>query len=306
MDKNNKKDFLTLKDYSKSDIEYILKLSGRIKKDKKKYSKVLEGKSIAMLFDKHSTRTRLSFEVGISQLGGNPVYLDSRNMHLSRGETYKDTAKILSRYLDGVVIRTFKHETVECFAEYGSIPVINGLTDTYHPCQVLADMLTLKEYGLLNKELKFTYVGDCNNMTNSLIVGFLKIGIGITIGCPEKYMPSKKIIEYIEGQKEGSKVNFIFDPAEAVKNADVIYTDVWLSMGDEMNKQKIKELEKFQVNGKLLENAKKDVKIMHCLPAHRGQEITSEILDCKNSIVLEQAENRLHSQKGLLVYLFSA
>ena len=209
MDKNNKKDFLTLKDYSKSDIEYILKLSGRIKKDKKKYSKVLEGKSIAMLFDKHSTRTRLSFEVGISQLGGNPVYLDSRNMHLSRGETYKDTAKILSRYLDGVVIRTFKHETVECFAEYGSIPVINGLTDTYHPCQVLADMLTLKEYGLLNKELKFTYVGDCNNMTNSLIVGFLKIGIGITIGCPEKYMPSKKIIEYIEGQKEGSKVNFI-------------------------------------------------------------------------------------------------
>ncbi len=305
MVKNNKKDFLTIKDYSKSEIEYILDLSVKIKEDKKKYNNVLEGKNIALLFDKHSTRTRLSFEVGIDQLGGNSVYLDAKDLQLSRGETYKDTAMILSRYVDGLVIRTFKQDTVECLAEYGTIPVINGLTDTYHPCQVLADLLTLKDLGLLKKELKFTYIGDFNNMTNSLLVGFLKMGIGITVGCPEKYLPSGEMVEYVKNQKDGSKVNFIFDPKEAVKDADVIYTDVWLSMGDEMNKQKIKDLEKFQVNNELLKNAKREVKIMHCLPAHRGQEITSEVIDGRNSIVLLQAENRLHAQKGLLVYLFS-
>lgn len=305
MIKNNKKDFLTIKDYSKSEIEYILDLSVKIKEDKKKYNNVLEGKNIALLFDKHSTRTRLSFEVGIDQLGGNSVYLDAKDLQLSRGETYKDTAMILSRYVDGLVIRTFKQDTVECLAEYGTIPVINGLTDTYHPCQVLADLLTLKDLGLLKKELKFTYIGDFNNMTNSLLVGFLKMGIGITVGCPEKYLPSGEMVEYVKNQKDGSKVNFIFDPKEAVKDADVIYTDVWLSMGDEINKQKIKDLEKFQVNNELLKNAKREVKIMHCLPAHRGQEITSEVIDGRNSIVLLQAENRLHAQKGLLVYLFS-
>lgn len=305
MIKNNKKDFLTIKDYSKSEIEYILDLSVKIKEDKKKYNNVLEGKNIALLFDKHSTRTRLSFEVGIDQLGGNSVYLDAKDLQLSRGETYKDTAMILSRYVDGLVIRTFKQDTVECLAEYGTIPVINGLTDTYHPCQVLADLLTLKDLGLLKKELKFTYIGDFNNMTNSLLVGFLKMSIGITVGCPEKYLPSGEMVEYVKNQKDGSKVNFIFDPKEAVKDADVIYTDVWLSMGDEINKQKIKDLEKFQVNNELLKNAKREVKIMHCLPAHRGQEITSEVIDGRNSIVLLQAENRLHAQKGLLVYLFS-
>ena len=186
-----------------------------------------------------------------------------------------------------------------------TIPVINGLSDSYHPCQILADILTLKESGLLDKEVKFTYVGDCNNVANSLIIGFLKIGIDLTIGCPEKYLPSKEIIKYIENQKDGGKVDFVFDPVSAVENADVVYTDVWLSMGDEMNKIKINELKKFQVNPELLKHAKKEVKIMHCLPAHRGQEITSEVLDSKNSIVLIQAENRLHAQKGLLVYLFS-
>jgi ornithine carbamoyltransferase len=301
-----KKDFLTLKDYSRDKIEYILDLSGKIKKDKNKYNKVLEGKNIAMLFDKHSTRTRLSFEVGINQLGGKALILDSKSLHLSRGETYKDTAKIFSLYADGVIIRTFKQETAEIFAEYGTIPVINGLTDIYHPCQVLADLLTLKELELLNRELKFTYIGDSNNVTSSLIIGFSKMGIDITVGCPEKYSPPEEILEYAKSQKEGSRINVVHDPVAAVSDADVVYTDVWLSMGDEMDNQKIKELEIYQVNSELLEHAKKEVKVMHCLPAHRGQEITSEVLDGKNSIVLQQAENRIYAQKGLLVYLYES
>jgi len=300
-----KKDFLTLKDYSKEEIEYLLDLSGKIKKDKNSYSKVLEGKNIAMLFDKHSTRTRLSFEAGINQLGGNSIYLDSKNLQISRGETYQDTAKIFSRYLDGVIIRTYSQEILDIFAKYGTIPVINGLTDIYHPCQILADMLTLKELGLLNKDLKFIYIGDSNNVTNSLIIGFSKLGIDITIGCPEKYSPPEEIIEYARNQKEGSKLNLVHDPVKAVSGADIVYTDVWLSMGDEINKQKLTDLKSYQVNYKLLKYAKEEVKVMHCLPAHRGQEITSEVLDGKNSIVLQQAENRLHAQKALLVYLYA-
>jgi ornithine carbamoyltransferase len=301
-----KKDFLTLKDYSRDEIEYILDLSEKIKKDNNKYSKVLEGKNIAMLFDKHSTRTRLSFEAGINQLGGKALILDSKNLHLSRGETYSDTAKIFSMYVDGVIIRTFKQKTVEIFAEYGTIPVINGLTDTYHPCQALSDMFTLKELGLLNKDLKFTYIGDSNNVTNSLIIGFSKMGIDITIGSPDKYSPPQEIIDYAKNLKEGSKINVVHDPIGAVSDADVVYTDVWFSMGDEINDKKILELKVYQVNSELLKNAKKGVKVMHCLPAHRGEEITSEVLDGNSSIVLQQAENRIHAQKGLLFYLFGS
>ena len=299
-----KKDFLTLKDYSGDKIEYILNLSVKIKRNKDKYSNILKGKNIALLFDKHSTRTRLSFEVGINQLGGKAVILDSKSLQLGRGESYKDTAKIFSLYVDGVIIRTFKQETLDIFAKYGNIPVINGLTDTYHPCQVLADMLTLKERGMLNKKIKFVYIGDSNNVTNSLIVGFSKIGIDMTIGCPEKYSPDEEILEYAGNQKKGSDINVINNPVDAVSNADIIYTDVWLSMGQEMDKFKLKELEKYQVNSDLLKYAKKEVKIMHCLPAHAGQEITSEVLEGKNSIVLEQAANRMHAQKGLLAYIY--
>src|SRR4030042_3168795 len=301
-----KKDFLTLKDYSRDEIEYIFDLSEKIKKNNNKYSKVLEGKNIAMLFDKHSTRTRLSFEAGINQLGGKALFLDSKNLQLSRGETYNDTAKIFSMYVDGIIIRTFKQKTVEIFAEYGTIPVINGLTDTYHPCQALSDMFTLKELGLLNKDLKFTSIGDSNNVTNSLIIGFSKMGINITIGSPDKYSPSQEIIDYAKNLKEGSKINVVHDPVGAVSDADVVYTDVWFSMGDEINDRKILELNSYQVNSELLENAKKGVKVMHCLPAHRGEEITSEVLDGNSSIVLQQAENRIHAQKGLLVYLFGS
>jgi ornithine carbamoyltransferase len=204
------------------------------------------------------------------------------------------------------VIRTFNQETVECIAEYGDIPVINGLTDRYHPCQVLSDLLTLKELGMLKKGLKFTYLGDCNNMTNSLIIGFLKMNIGLTIGCPENYLPPKDIIEYIKNNYQNGMVDFVFDPVKAVKDADVLYTDVWLSMGDRVNNKKLKELERFQVNNKLIKYAKEGVKIMHCLPAHRGKEITSEVLESNNSLVLMQAENRLHAQKGLMVYLLGS
>ena len=301
-----KKDFLTLKDYSGDEIEHILNLSVKIKRNKDKYSSILKGKNIALLFDKHSTRTRLSFEVGINQLGGKAVILDSKSLQLGRGESYKDTAKIFSLYVDGVIIRTFKQETLDIFAKYGNIPVINGLTDTYHPCQVLADMLTLKERGMLNKKIKFVYIGDSNNVSNSLIIGFSKIGIDMTIGCPEKYSPDEEILEYAGNQKKGSDINVINNPVDAVSNADIIYTDVWLSMGQETDKFKLKELEKYQVNSDLLKYAKKEVKIMHCLPAHTGQEITSEVLEGKNSIVLEQAANRMHAQKGLLAYIYGS
>lgn len=299
-----KKDFLTLKDYSGDEIEYILNLSVKIKKNKKKYSSILKGKNIAIMFDKHSTRTRLSFEVGINQLGGSTLILDSKSLQMGRGESYKDTARIFSLYVDGVIIRTFSQETLEIFAEYGRIPVINGLTDSYHPCQVLADMLTLKEIGMLNKKIKFVYIGDSNNVTSSLIVGFSKLGIDITIGCPEKYSPPEEIIEYAGNQCKGGKVEVVNDPVEAVRSADIIYTDVWISMGQEIDNCKLEELEKYQLNENLLKYAKKEVKIMHCLPAHPGQEITSGVLDSSNSIILDQAENRLHAQKGLLAYLF--
>jgi len=303
----NKKDFLTLKDYSRDEIEHLINLASKIKKDKKLYRSLLKGKSIALLFDKPSTRTRLSFEAAIEQLGGNCIYLDANTLQIKRGETLQDSARVFSGYLDGLVIRTFKQETVEIFAKYSTIPVINGLTDIYHPCQILSDLFTLYEIGLLNKSLKFTYLGDCNNVLNSLLIGFSKLGIDITAGCSAKYSPLKEVMEYALNQAKisGSKINIVNDPAQAAAGSNVIYTDVWISMGDEDSEEKIKELSKFQVNSKLLLHTDKDVKVMHCLPAHREQEITSDVLDGKNSIVWQQAENRLYAQKALLVYLFS-
>lgn len=305
--KNKQKDFLTLKDYSREEILYILNLATKIKEDKKLYSDLLKSKSIALLFDKHSTRTRLSFEAGIEQLGGNCIYLDASTLQLKRGETVQDSAKVFSGYLDGLIIRTFKQETVEMFAKNSTIPVINGLTDLYHPCQILSDLFTIQELGMLDKNLKFTYVGDCNNVSNSLMIGFTKLGIDMTIGCPGTYKPSEDIMEYAMhlAKENGSNINITDDPIKAVENADIIYTDVWISMGDEDSEEKIKALTKFQVNSKLAHYAKPDVKIMHCLPAHRGQEITSEVMDGENSIVWQQAENRLYAQKALLVYLYS-
>ena len=306
MDKK-KKDFLTLKDYSKEEIEYMINLASKIKKDRTLYGDLLNKKSIALLFNKQSTRTRLSFQAGITQLGGNCIYLDADSLQIKRGETLEDSARVFSRYLDGLVIRTFEQKTVEIFADNGTIPVINGLTDSYHPCQILSDLFTIFELGLLDKTLKFTYVGDCNNVLNSLLVGFTKLGIDITVGCSQKYEPAKEILEYVYGQaaKSGSTIKLVYDPFESVSGADIIYTDVWVSMGEKDSEEKIAELFKLQVNEKLLSFAKPDVKIMHCLPAHRESEITSAVIDSKNSIVWEQAENRMHAQKALLVYLYS-
>ncbi len=305
MSKKNKKDLLTLKDYDGKTIKYLLDLAGDIKNNPFKYNKVLEGKNIALLFDKHSTRTRLSFETGISQMGGNAIYLDAKSLQLSRGETYADTAKIFSLYLDAVIIRTFSHSTVEIFAEEASIPVINGLTDTYHPCQVLSDLFTIQETGLMLPGLKITYMGDSNNVANSLMVGLTKLGIKLTVGSPPEYKPGQEIMKYIESIKD-SKVSIITDPVKAVDGADIIYTDVWISMGDAESDKKIKKLSSYQLNEKLLSHAADDVLVMHCLPAHRGEEITSEVLDAPNSIDLNQAENRLYAQKALMAYIFES
>lgn len=305
--KKGHKDFLTLKDYTKEEIEHIIKIAVKIKKDRQLYKNLLSGKNLALLFDKQSTRTRLSFEVGIRQLGGNCIYLDSKSLQVSRGETFKDSAMIFSKYLDGVVIRTYKHETVEIFADNSNIPVINGLTDLYHPCQILSDLLTLYENGLLRKDIKFSYVGDSNNVLNSLLIGFTKLGLDITVGCPDNYKPSGEILSYVEKQSKnsGSNVYITSNPAEAAKNADAVYTDVWVSMGDDESSEKISYLKKFQINSGLLSHAKENVKVMHCLPAHRGEEITSDVLDGDKSIVWQQAENRLYAQKALMVYIYS-
>ncbi|MBN1299132.1 MAG: ornithine carbamoyltransferase [Actinobacteria bacterium] len=302
-----KKDFLTLKDYSKEEIQYLLSLSSEMKKNGSLYDGKLKGKNIAMLFEKHSTRTRLSFEVAISQLGGNCIYLDVSSLQIKRGETIEDSAKIFEMYLDGLVIRTFEHQKAQTFAGCSNISVINGLTDLYHPCQALSDLFTISELGLLDKDLKFTWLGDCNNVSNSLMIGFAKLGIDISLGCSPEYVPSRDMLEYVMGisEKSGSRIKLIHDPVEAVSGADIIYTDVWISMGDKDSEEKIRKLQPFQINKKLLKYARPEARVMHCLPAHREQEITSEVLDSKHSIVWQQAENRLYAQKALLVYLFS-
>lgn len=303
----NLRHFLTLKDYSKKEIENLIELATKIKKSRRMYRNLLQGKSIALLFEKPSTRTRLSFETGIYQLGGNCIYLDAESLQLKRGETMEDTARVFSRYLDGVVIRTFEQERVELLARNSTIPVINGLTDLYHPCQALSDLFTLYELGLLRKDIKFTYVGDCNNVLNSLLIGFSKLGLDISVGCPEKYRPIKEVLDYVLelSKKTGSNIKIYSDPVEAVRDADVVYTDVWISMGEKRMEEKISELRKFQVNDWLLSYARENVKVMHCLPAHREEEITSDVLDSEKSIVWQQAENRLHAQKALFVYLYT-
>ncbi|MHB1254156.1 MAG: ornithine carbamoyltransferase [Candidatus Humimicrobiaceae bacterium] len=306
--KRTKKDFLTLLDYSKEEINYLLQLASDVKQNKDKYSKILKNKNIALLFDKPSTRTRVSFEVGINQLGGSCLVLDSKTMQLGRGETYSDTAKIFNSYVDGVVIRTFKQKDIETIASNCSISVINALTDSYHPCQILSDLFTLYEKELLfKKDLKFVYLGDANNVLNSLLIGFTKLGINITVGCPKKYEPDKELMKNLNEMSKKSKNEIVIenDPVAAIKDADVVYTDVWVSMGEEESTQKIYDLKPFQVNKNLLSQAKNDVLIMHCLPAHRELEITSEVLDSKNSIVWTQAENRLYAQKALLIFLYS-
>jgi len=265
--------------------------------------KWLAGKTLGMIFAKPSTRTRVSFEAGIYHLGGIGMYFGPNDLQLKRGETISDTAKVLSRYLDGIMIRTFDHQDVVDLARFGSIPVINGLTDLLHPCQVLADLFTVLEKRRGLKGLKLTYIGDGNNMAHSLLNGCSKVGMHISIASPSGYKPDKNIVNDAKANAKymGSKVEILDDPAAAVKNADIIYTDVWASMGQEAEaKERQKKFAGFQVNNKLARNAKDDYLFMHCLPAHRGEEVAAEVIDSEHSIVFDEAENRLHVQKAVM------
>jgi ornithine carbamoyltransferase len=264
---------------------------------------LLAGKTLGMIFSKPSTRTRVSFEVGIYQLGGIGMYFGPNDLQLKKSESIPDTAKVLSRYLDGIMIRTFEHQDVIDLAKYGTIPVINGLTDLLHPCQVLADLFTIFEKKKILKGLKLAYIGDGNNMAHSLLHGCSKVGMNISIASPKGYKPKKQIVEnaLLNAEYTGSKIEILDDPVRAVKNADIIYTDVWASMGQEGESDKRKKIFKnYQVNTKLVKNAKEDYLFMHCLPAHRGDEVIDEIADSPNSVIFDEAENRLHVQKAIM------
>ncbi|SDK29737.1 ornithine carbamoyltransferase [Sediminibacillus albus] len=302
------RNFLTLGDYSKAEISYLLELAATLKMQRQKgiIEQPLQGKTLGMIFEKSSTRTRVSFEAGIYQLGGTGLFLSANDIQIGRGEPIADTAKVLSGYLDGIMIRTFSQKTVEELAANASIPVINGLTDSYHPCQVLADLQTIEEVkGGLNG-INLVYVGDGNNMAHSLMLGASRMGMNISIAAPEGFQPDECITEQAKSiaRLQGGKVEITSDLPAAVRGADVIYTDVWASMGQE-SEQAAREqaFSGFQVNKELFSYAQKDAVFMHCLPAHRGEEVTAEVIDGSRSVVFQQAENRLHAQKALMTAL---
>ncbi len=300
-----KKDLLSVYDLDRSDVSVIFDNATKLKKFQKqgKAHTPLKGKTLGMIFDKSSTRTRISFEVGMYQLGGVALFLSSRDTQLGRGESVADTARILSRYLDGIMIRTYSQELVEEFASHATIPVINGLTDREHPCQILSDIFTIMEKKGGFDGLKIAYVGDGNNIANSWIYAAAKLPLHLSIACPEGYEPDNYILE--RGTREAERgITIHRDPVEAVRNADVVYTDVWTSMGQEAEQEERKRVFRdYQINETLLAHAGKDVMVMHCLPAHRGEEITAGIMDGPQSVVIDQAENRLHVQKAVLELL---
>lgn len=301
-----KKDLISIKDLSKKEIEELFNLTSKLKKNKSKFSKVLAGKTIALIFQKPSNRTRVSFEVGMFQLGGNSLYLAPSEINLGVRESIADVAKTLSRYVQGIVLRTFEHKNCLEMAKFASIPLINGLSDFSHPCQALADLYTIKEKFKSLKGVTLAYVGDGNNVCNSLLFICAKLGVNVNVGCPRGYEPDGSALKYSKGLGEttGGAINLFEDAFSAVKGADVIYTDVWVSMGQEEEAKKRKEVFKdFQVNKDLVGLAKRGVLVMHCLPAHRGEEITDEVLDSKNSVVFDEAENRMHVQKAILIKL---
>lgn len=288
---------LTLDDWSSKDIESVLDLAQAIKKDPKKYYNTLTNKTLAMLFWKTSTRTRISFESAMTQLGGHAQYLDWRTTNLALG-SLKDEIKCISRYVDVIMARVYGHADIEAIAEASSVPVINGLSDMYHPCQVLADLLTVKEKFNRLKGLKLAYVGDGNNVCNTLLIGCAKAGVEISVATLKGYEPNKKVVEIA---KKISKVSLFNKPEEAVKNADVVYTDTWVSMGQESDKEKrINDFKGWTVDSRMMKLTK-NAYFMHCLPAHRGYEVTDEVIDSDRSIVYDQAENRLHAQKAILL-----
>ena len=298
------KHLLKMSDLSKIEIIEILNLADQLKYELKHKipHKHLEGKTLGMIFQKSSTRTRVSFETGMYQLGGNALFLSSRDLQIGRGEPVEDTARVLSRYLDGIMIRTFEQKEVESLAEYGNIPIINGLTDYCHPCQVLADLMTIREYKGQFDGLKMTFIGDGNNMANSLIVGGLTVGMEVSVACPEGYHPDKTVLEFAE--KYGDKFTLTDSPVEAAQNSDVIFTDVWASMGQEEEaEQRRKAFKGYCIDDSIIAAAHRDAIVQHCLPAHRGEEITAKVFEEHADEIFEEAENRLHAQKAVMVKL---
>lgn len=297
------KHLLKLQDLSREEILSILNLADQLKYERNHgiANNSLKGKKLGMIFQKSSTRTRVSFETGIYELGGYGLFLSSHDLQIGRGEPVEDTARVLSRYLDGIMIRTFAQKEVEDLAKYGSIPVINGLTDYAHPCQVLADLMTIREYKGSFKGLKMTYVGDGNNMANSLIAGAVKLNMEIAVACPKGYEPDAKIVEWAHNN---GKLTITESVDEAIAGADVLYTDVWASMGMESEKAvREHDFKGYQINSANIRLAKGDVMVMHCLPAHRGEEITADVFEAHANEIFDEAENRLHAQKAVMVKL---
>ena len=297
------KHLLKLLDLSTEEIVDLLNLADQLKYEQKHgiAHRHLEGMTLGMIFQKSSTRTRVSFETGMYQLGGQALFLSSRDLQIGRGEPVQDTARVLSRYLNGIMIRTFAQKEVEDLAEYGSIPIINGLTDFCHPCQVLADLQTIREYKNRLDGVKMCYIGDGNNMANSLTVGGLKCGMSVSLACPEGYHPDPQVLEF--AKTYGDKFQLVADPKEAAADADVLYTDVWASMGqeDEFEKRKKTFEGIYQINDEIMSVAKSDAIVLHCLPAHREEEITDKVFEAHANEIFDEAENRLHAQKAVMV-----
>ena len=300
------KDFLKMSDLSKNDIIELLDIADKLKYERKHGIEhhILKGQSLGMIFQKSSTRTRVSFETGIYQLGGQPLFLSPRDLQIGRGEPLEDTARVLSRYLDGIMIRTFAQKEVEDLADYCSCPVINGLTDYCHPCQVMADLMTIREIKGGFDGLKMCYIGDGNNMANSLIVGGLTVGMKVAVACPEKYRPDEKVLDFAKNY--GNMYTMTENILEAAADADVLFTDVWASMGQEDEAaERRKVFTGYQINDEVLSVAAKNAMVQHCLPAHRGEEITAEVFEAHADEIFEEAENRLHAQKAIMVKLMA-
>ena len=298
------KHLLKMLDLSKEEIIDILNLADKLKKENKNNIEhhILKGKTLGMIFQKSSTRTRVSFETGIYQLGGQALFLSSNDLQIGRGEPVQDTARVLSRYLDGIMIRTFEQKEVEDFAKYGSIPIINGLTDFSHPCQVLADLMTIHEFKGKFEGLKICFIGCGNNMANSLIVGGLKVGMNVSIACPKDYNPDEKVIDFTKKYKD--KFIITENVMEAAKDSDILFTDVWASMGEEKEAEKRRMIFKgYQINDEVMAIAKPDAMVQHCLPAHREEEISTKVFEEHANEIFEEAENRLHVQKAVMVKL---
>ncbi len=298
------KNILTLDELDSKEIEHLLELAIELKKEQKKGHEkpILQNKTLAMIFEKPSTRTRVSFEVGMLQLGGHAITLSSDNLQMSRGETISDTAKTLSRYVDAIMARVYDHDTLEEFSAYSSIPVINGLSNLYHPCQILADLMTIKEHKKNLKKIKIAWIGDGNNVCNSLILGCSKLQIAISVATPDGFEPSDVAVSTA---KLHTKIEITNDPITAITDADVVMTDTFVSIHNTDKDRLSKFLPKFQINSDLMKNAKKDAIFLHCLPAKRDQEVTSDVIDGPQSVVWDEAENRLHVQKALLVSLLN-